>query len=68
MPVGDAFSVQLRGKPRGVAPCPHQRLCLWTPRRVFDPLDTLFAIQLVTLSYSFRVFIRENSYNYQTVT
>ena len=35
-----------------------QRLCLWTPRRVFDPLDTLFAIELVTLSYSFRVFIR----------
>ena len=27
------------------------------PRRVFDPLDTLFAIELVTLSYWFRVFI-----------
>ena len=27
------------------------------PRRVFDPLDTLFAIELVTLSYSVRVFI-----------
>ena len=26
---------------------------------VFDPLDTLFAIELVTLSYSFRVFIQE---------
>ena len=39
-----------------------QRLCLWQgsalpPRRVFDPLDTLFAIELVTLSYSVRVFI-----------
>ena len=32
------------------------------------PSDTLLAIELVTLSYSFRVFIRENSYNYQTVT
>ena len=58
MPVGDAFSVQLRGKPRGVAPCPHQRLCLWTPRRVFDPLDTHFAIELSALSGYARVLIR----------
>ena len=58
MPVGDAFFVQLRGKPRGVAPCPHQRLCLWTPRRVFDPLDTHFAIVLSALSGYARVLIR----------
>ena len=58
MPVGDAFFVQLRGKPRGVAPCPHQRLCLWTPRRVFDPLDTHFAIELSALSGYARVLIR----------
>ena len=58
MPVGDAFSVQLRGKPRGVAPCPHQRLCLWTPRRVFDPLDTHFAMELSALSGYARVLIR----------
>ena len=58
MPVGDAFFVQLRGKPRGVAPCPHQRLCLWTPRRVFDPLDTHLAIELVASAYSARVFIQ----------
>ena len=29
------------------------------PRRVFDPLDTHLAIQLVTLSDSLRVFIRK---------
>ena len=29
-----------------------------TCQRVFDPLDSLFAIELVTLSYCFRVFIR----------
>ena len=58
MPVRDAFFVQLRGKPRGVAPCPHQRLCLWTPRRVFDPLDTHFAIELSALSGYARVLIR----------
>ena len=28
------------------------------PRRVFDPLDTLFAIELSFLSYCFRVFMR----------
>ena len=50
--------MQLRGKPRGVAPCPHQRLCLWTPRRVFDPLDTHFAIELSALSGYARVLIR----------
>ena len=48
----------VEGKPRGVAPCPHQRLCLWTPRRVFDPLDTHFAIELSALSGYARVLIR----------
>ena len=48
----------IEGKPRGVAPCPHQRLCLWTPRRVFDPLDTHFAIELSALSGYARVLIR----------
>jgi len=47
----------VEGKPRGVAPCPHQRLCLWTPRRVFDPLDTHFAIELSALSGYARVLI-----------
>ncbi|MEI3425671.1 MAG: hypothetical protein V8R10_03425 [Christensenellales bacterium] len=28
------------------------------PRRVFDPLDTLFAIELVTSSYCVRVFMQ----------
>ena len=28
------------------------------PRRVFDPLDTLFAIQLVTSAYCVRVFMQ----------
>ncbi len=37
---------------------PHQRLCLWTPRRVFDPLDTHFAIELSALSGYARVLIR----------
>ena len=36
---------------------PYQRHCLWTPRRVFDPLDTHLAIELVTSAYFFRVFI-----------
>ena len=58
MPVGDAFFCAVEGKPRGVAPCPHQRLCLWTPRRVFDPLDTHFAIELSALSGYARVLIR----------
>ena len=57
MPVGDAFCA-VEGKPRGVAPCPHQRLCLWTPRRFFDPLDTHFAIELSALSGYARVLIR----------
>ena len=57
MPVGDAFFCAVEGKPRGVAPCPHQRLCLWTPRRVFDPLDTHFAIELSALSGYARVLI-----------
>ena len=48
----------VEGKPRGVAPCPHQRLCFWTPRRVFDPLDTHFAIELSALSGYARVLIR----------
>ncbi len=48
----------VEGKPRGVAPFPHQRLCLWTPRRVFDPLDTHFAIELSALSGYARVLIR----------
>ena len=48
----------IEGKPRGVAPCPHQRLCLWTPRRVFDPLDTHFAMELSALSGYARVLIR----------
>ena len=48
----------VEGKPRGVAPCPHQRLCLWTPRRVFDPLDTHFAMELSALSGYARVLIR----------
>ena len=29
------------------------------PRRVFDPLDTHFAIELSALSYFFRVLMRE---------
>ena len=29
------------------------------PRRVFDPLDTLFAIELSASAYRFRVFIQE---------
>ena len=58
MPVGDAFFCAVEGKPRGVAPCPHQRLCLWTPRRVFDPLDTHFAMELSALSGYARVLIR----------
>ena len=58
MPVGDAFFCAVEGKPRGVAPCTHQRLCLWTPRRVFDPLDTHFAIELSALSGYARVLIR----------
>ena len=48
----------VEGKPRGVAPCPHQRLCLWTPRRVFDLLDTHFAMELSALSGYARVLIR----------
>ena len=36
-----------------------QRLCLWTPRRVFDPLDTLFAIALSALSCRVRVLMQE---------
>ena len=31
-----------------------------TCQRVFDPLDSLFAIELSALSGSFRVFIRDN--------
>ena len=44
------------GDPRGSASGLRQGSALH-PRRVFDPLDTLFAIELVTLSYSVRVFI-----------
>ena len=49
------------GDPRGSASGLRQGAALH-PRRVFDPLDTLLAIQLVALSCNFRVFIRENSY------
>ena len=38
---------------------PYQRRCLWTPRRDFVPLDTHFAIELVTLSGFFRVLLPE---------
>ena len=44
---------------QGASPLkPHQRLCLWTPRRVFNPLDTHFAIELSALSGYARVLIR----------
>ena len=46
----------MRGSARGSASGLRQGSALH-PRRVFDPLDTLFAIELVTLSYWFRVFI-----------
>ena len=46
------------GDPRGSASGLRQGAALH-PRRVFDPLDTLLAIQLVALSCNFRVFIQE---------
>ena len=45
------------GETCGFVPNPFRALPL-TCQRVFDPLDSLFAIELVTLSYCFRVFIR----------
>ena len=41
----------MRGGARGSGSALH-------PRRVFDPLDTHFAIELVTLSGNARVFIQ----------
>ncbi len=46
-----------RGGARGSASGLRQGAALH-PRRVFDPLDTLLAIELVTSAYSVRVFIR----------
>ena len=46
------------GVNQGALPLKPQQGFALHPRRVFDPLDTLFAIELVTRSYSARVFIR----------
>ena len=51
------FRVLIEGN-QGALPLKPQQGAALHPRRVFDPLDTHFAIELVTLSGNARVFIQ----------